>query len=205
MMGSKEEKDKFIWLNELFSYGTTGETIHIHLLKGLNSKIKEMGPDLTLEYVNELLIDALNQIIELTNIEDYKTVFAVSPLLSVGKFREKLELLGFKTEDAHPKFEKMFPKAKKLKQCSTPIDRLRKILELENETRSELDSRDSSWQDKIIYYKYEKLKEIGVIDYYGISLDKVMEHEKNNYNYRHNYPLKEKKHSRFTPKDGLEP
>ena len=182
--------DEFIPLNETFSYGITGETAHIHLPKRLDSMIREKGLAYTTEHIGEELIDALDKLCEIAkNNPKIKTVFAVSPLLSSDMFRERLEALGFRTEQASKMFEKMFPEAKNLRQCSIPIERLRQVLDIEKKTKEDMDTHGEMWHDRILYYKYQKLKDIGIIDYYHIPLDKVVEMGRKNYEYRHGLPF----------------
>ena len=192
--------DDFIPLNGMFSYGLNDKTAHIHMPIRIDEELKDKGLKYTIEDVNENLYDALQKMVTITkNNPKIKQVFAVSPLLSQRVFRERLELLGFKTESADEKFEKYFPGQKGLYQARIPLERLKQVLEIEKETREKMDQNGEFWHNKILYYKYMELKKIGIIDYYNIPLDKIVQMGKMNYNYRHGLSLetKEKRNKQF--------
>ena len=185
--------DEFTKLNDMFSYGIDKETAHIHMPDSLKDIIKEKRMRYTTEYVNEKLFDALQKLVKIASKdENIKKVFAVSPLLESEYFRERLEIMGFKTEAADKKFEEIFPNHKSLYQCSIPIERLRQTLSIEQEAREAMDTYGEAEHSKILYYKYEELKKIGIIDYYKIPLDKIVTMGTNNYNYRHGILLETK-------------
>lgn len=186
--------EKFIPLNEVFSYGIKGDTAHIHIPERVNKLLKEKGPHYVIEYVSENLYDALTSLCEVAEVNPkIKKVFAVSPLLSIDEIRERIEVLGFRTEPASAMFLRMFPNQKNLCQGSIPIERLKQVLKIEKEARENLDSQGEIWHNRILYYKYNQLKDIGIIDYYRIPLNKIIKMGKMNYNYRHGLPLEESK------------
>ena len=191
------DNNGFTMLNKTFSYGIKGKTAHIHMPEMIGNLIQEKGWRYTLEYVGENLFDALQKLASIAeNNPQIKEVFAVAPLLSQDIFRERLELLGFRTQRANEMMEAIFPNAKNLYQGTIPIDRLKKVLAIEQKTREAMDNNDRMWHDRILYYKYNKLKEIGIIDYYNVPLNKIVETGKMNYNYRHGIPLEPKRISR---------
>lgn len=188
-----KSQDKFIQLNDVFSYGINQETAHIHMPKRIDVLIKEKGIHYAIELINENLYEALNRLAEIAEKNpNIKNVFAVSPLLSQKEFRERLEILGFRTEPADKKFEKIFPNNKNLYQASIPIERLKQVLRIEKEARDGMDTHSEIFHNRLLYYKYKQLKEIGIINYYDIPLDKIIDMGKMNYNYRHGLPLETK-------------
>lgn len=196
----------FIPINDVFSYGIENQTVHIHIPYRIDKKIKEKGLKYTIEYINENLFDALQKLLEVSKKNtEIRKIFAVSPLLSQPIFRERLEVLGFKTEPADKKFEKFFQNKKNLTQASIPIERLKRVLEIEKEMRDDMDKNGELWHEKILYYKYKKLKEIGIIDYYDIPLDSIIKMGKMNYNYRHGLSLetKENRNMQFDQREDV--
>lgn len=102
---NKEQKlleNKHDPINEMFTYGITGNCIHLHLPGKLNEMIKEKGILATIDSVNLQLIDALDKIRQLKENRFYKfndknSIFMISPVL-IGKELEFLEGLDFKTQ-----------------------------------------------------------------------------------------------------------
>ena len=89
-------------INEMFTYGITGNCIHLHMPVDLHQMMKEIGPSKTLDMVNLHLLDAIEKIRKLQNDGYYKfegkdSIYMISPAL-VGKEIKELEQLNFDTK-----------------------------------------------------------------------------------------------------------
>ena len=192
-------KKDFIPLNKYFAYGITGDVAHIHLPVMLRGLIAEKGIDCAIELVEDELIDALDKLVKLLKDTKVKRVFAVSPLLSQKFISDKFKMLGFKLEDAPATLKRYFKNVHDIQQASISIELLKKVLEVEKEAKAGMDKSSEMWHDKVLTFKYEKLKELGIVDKNGITLEQVIESGKRNCNYRHNQPIVPKKNEKESP------
>ena len=192
-------KESFIDLNELFSYGVDGNCAHIHVMHSMGEMLMEKGHDYTLEYFNEMLYDALQKLISISESNPkIEKVFAVSPNLASDPVRRKFEMYGFKTEKTtDPNLCAFFPNERNIVKATIPMERLKRVIGIEKETREGIDKYDTvfagSYIDRILSYKYDSMKKEGITDYYNISLAEVIEAGKRNYRFRHGLPIVDEK------------
>ena len=93
----KKNSEKFINVNELFCYGRTENTLHMHLIpKDLRDLKKELGDDKFYCYFKEQLEDFLSKIqIIISEDDTIKSLFAVSPIFYNQNITLIHENLGF--------------------------------------------------------------------------------------------------------------
>ena len=89
-------------INEMFTYGISGKSIHLHMPIDLHQMISEKGISKTIDTVNLQLLDAIEKIRKLQNEGYYKfkeaeNIYMISPIL-VGREINFLNDLGFKTQ-----------------------------------------------------------------------------------------------------------
>lgn len=89
-------------INEMFTYGTTDKSIHLHMPIDLHQMMSEKGISRTLDIVNLHLLDAIERIRNLQNDGYYKfkgkdCIYMISPIL-IGKETKFLEVFNFKTQ-----------------------------------------------------------------------------------------------------------
>lgn len=85
-------------INQMFTYGITGSTIHLHLPSNLNS-ISLSGLSAKMDQINLYLLDALKKIQELQQTQEFegiKEIYMISPIL-LKRELVFLEELGFST------------------------------------------------------------------------------------------------------------
>lgn len=89
--------DKFIPLNDMFSYGRTGSTIHIHLVpKDLHNKKTSLGDEQFNRLIETKLEDFLGKLQPVVkNDTTISGIFAVSPIFFHETWRKAHEKLGF--------------------------------------------------------------------------------------------------------------
>ena len=122
---SKIAKDKqldeylFEEINDLVSYGTTGDTLHIHIIP---KNVKEMLNREGLKLANLKLIQALELIRNTPEMNGtIKTIFAVSPILRLKQLQKMFIELGFDvSETTAEDLLRRFPSAKQVYQASLP-------------------------------------------------------------------------------------
>ena len=93
----EENHDKFINVNEMFSYGRTGDTIHMHIIpEDLRGLKKELGDEAFYALYKEQLEDFLSKL-QIIFSEDptIKSLFAVSPVFFNQNISLVHESLGF--------------------------------------------------------------------------------------------------------------
>lgn len=88
-------------INHMFSYGISGNCIHLHLPINLHQMIKELGISKTINTVNLSLLDAIDRITKLRSEGFYKfqgkdSIYMISPILQ-GRELEFLNRLDFET------------------------------------------------------------------------------------------------------------
>lgn len=88
-------------INKMFTYGITGESIHLHMPVDLHQMMLKIGPLKTLYMVNLQLLDAIERIRKLQNDGYYKfkgtdSIYMISPLLFAREIKF-LNELDFKT------------------------------------------------------------------------------------------------------------
>lgn len=96
VMRDRIEEPK-VKLNDMFSYGRTSDTVHIHLVpKDLRPMKQKLGDQQFNIHIKRKLEDALSSLQDIfkkdTNIEE---VFAVSPIFYHSDWKEMFEDLGF--------------------------------------------------------------------------------------------------------------
>lgn len=97
---SNLEKHKTI--NSMFSYGITGNCIHLHLSTDLHNMLADKGISRTIDTVNLYLLDAIEKIRKLKNDGYYKfqekdSIYMISPIL-VRRELKFLKGLDFETK-----------------------------------------------------------------------------------------------------------
>lgn len=89
--------NKFIPLNDMFSYGRTGNTVHIHLvpndLRNTKSSLGDEQFNILIETKLEDFLAKLQPIVK--NDSTISSVFAVSPIFFHKNWRKAHEKLGF--------------------------------------------------------------------------------------------------------------
>lgn len=98
---NNQEKEEHTPINDMFTYGTTGNCIHLHMPVDLHSMITEKGLTRTFETVDVFLLDAIEKIRNLQNNGYYKfkgkdSIYMISPIL-IGKSMKFLEEMDFET------------------------------------------------------------------------------------------------------------
>ncbi len=89
-------------INEMFTYGIAGRSIHLHMPIDLHQMMSEKGISKTIDIVNLQLLDAIERIRKLQN-EGYSkfigkdSIYMISPIL-VGREIKFLKGLDFKTQ-----------------------------------------------------------------------------------------------------------
>ena len=93
----EENNETFININQLFCYGRTGNTLHMHLIpKDLRELKKELGDEEFYYYFKEQLEDFLSKIQAIFLGDDtIKSLFAVSPIFYNYNIALIHECLGF--------------------------------------------------------------------------------------------------------------
>ena len=89
-------------VNEMFSYGTSGSFIHLHMPVDLHEMMSEIGILKTIDMVNLYLLDAIERIRKLQKdgfpeFVGKDNIYMISPIL-VGSEMKFLEKLDFKTK-----------------------------------------------------------------------------------------------------------
>lgn len=112
------EKTRFNPLNDLISYGISGNTIHIHVIP---KDAKEFFNHDGLSKANLDIIDALDKIktmLKNDEIKNINNIFAVSPILKIRKLQEMFRNLNFAVSETTNKyFLDKFPAAKSVYQA----------------------------------------------------------------------------------------
>ncbi|MBQ3414012.1 MAG: hypothetical protein IJH39_01400 [Clostridia bacterium] len=97
----QNNNDEKFPINGMFTYGISGNCIHLHLPVDLHKQIREEGLSRTIDTVNFYLLDAIDRIQRLKNngfhrFKGKDSIYMISPAL-VGKELKTLENLDFTT------------------------------------------------------------------------------------------------------------
>lgn len=96
---NKEKREEEPWknLNDIFCYGRTGNTIHIHVVPPDLRLLKEqLGDEAFKKFIKENLANALARLQEVFKRDTTMgEVFAVSPIFYHPDWKENFESLGF--------------------------------------------------------------------------------------------------------------
>lgn len=89
-------------INDMFTYGISGNCIHLHLPSDLHQMLSEMGISGTIDTVNLQLLDAIDKIKQLRENGFYKfqekdSIYMISPIL-IGREMKFLDSLDFQTQ-----------------------------------------------------------------------------------------------------------
>lgn len=88
-------------INDMFTYGISGNCIHLHLPGDLHQMISERGISGTIDTVNLQLLDAIDKIRQLRDDGFYRfkekdSIYMISPIL-IGKEMKFLDSMDFQT------------------------------------------------------------------------------------------------------------
>ncbi len=109
-------------INDMFTYGISGDCIHLHLPDDLHQMISEIGISATIDTVNLQLLDAIDKIRQLRDNEFYRfqrkdSIYMISPIL-IGREMKFLDSIDFHTHSyrkkdlSNDKFIEEHPEAK---------------------------------------------------------------------------------------------
>lgn len=89
-------------INDMFTYGISGNCIHLHLPSDLHQMISEKGISSTIDTINLQLLDAIDKINQLRNNGFYRfkekdSVYMISPIL-IGREIKFLDSMDFQTQ-----------------------------------------------------------------------------------------------------------
>lgn len=87
-------------VNNMFTYGVTGNCVHLHMPVDLHQMISEKGVKTTIDTVNLYLLDAIDKVKKLKDSSYYKfeekdSIYMISPILRLKKEIDFLEDLDF--------------------------------------------------------------------------------------------------------------
>lgn len=96
------EHQEHIPINEMFTYGISGNSIHLHMPVDLHQMMNEKGISKTIDTVNLYLLDAIERIRKMQNDGFYNfrgknSIYMISPIL-FGREMNFLSGLDFKTQ-----------------------------------------------------------------------------------------------------------
>ena len=94
-------------INDMFTYGISGNCIHLHLPGDLHQMISERGISGTIDNVNLQLLDAIDKIKQLRNDGFYRfkekdSIYMISPIL-IGREMKFLDSMDFQTHSYRKK------------------------------------------------------------------------------------------------------
>ena len=94
-------------INDMFTYGISGNCIHLHLPGDLHQMISEKGISATIDFVNLQLLDAIDKIKELRDNDFYRfqgkdSIYMISPIL-IGREMKFLDSMDFHTQSYRKK------------------------------------------------------------------------------------------------------
>ena len=172
----QKPKEKQTSINKLFSYGITGDCVHLHLPMDLHQMIREKGISGTLDTVNLYLLDAIDRIKKLKDAGYYKLdniekIYMISPVL-VNRELKFLENLDFETNTYSKKQlrDESFVKNNPEAQLATHIFGNNNIVGTAIIPFDTINTKE--WQDK-------KLEIVKAYAEKGITLDEDKNLEKN--------------------------
>lgn len=117
---SNRNEEKFS-INDMFTYGISGNCVHLHLPGSLMEMMKEKGMSKTMDTVNLYLLDAIDRLSKLKQdgfykFQDIDNIYMISPIM-IGRETQFLEGFDFEThsyrkkELRDPKFVQEHPEA----------------------------------------------------------------------------------------------
>lgn len=94
-------------INDMFTYGISGNCIHLHLPGDLHQMLAEKGFSGTMDTVNLQLLDAIDKIKQLRDNGFYRfqgkdSIYMISPLL-FGREKKFLDSMDFQTQEYRKK------------------------------------------------------------------------------------------------------
>ena len=94
-------------INDMFTYGISGNCIHLHLPSDLHQMLSEKGLSATIDFVNLQLLDAIDKIKELRDNDFYRfqgkdSIYMISPIL-IGREIKFLDSMDFSTQSYRKK------------------------------------------------------------------------------------------------------
>ncbi len=118
----EQQTDEKYPINSMFTYGISGNCIHLHLPVDLHQMISKYGVSATIANVNLQLIDAIDKIKRLKDDGFYRfsgkdSIYMISPIL-IGREMKFLNEIGFRTrihskkDLKDPKYVEKTPEAK---------------------------------------------------------------------------------------------
>lgn len=98
---NEEQNDSKYPLNAMFTYGISGDCVHLHMPIDLHAQMGEIGPSKTIALVNLYLLDAIDRIMQMrdrgfSGFEGKDNIYMISPAL-IKKELKFLEGLDFDT------------------------------------------------------------------------------------------------------------
>lgn len=185
----EQNKDKFIKLNDLVSYGKSKNTIHIHLIpkdaKFLLTKLGRKDAEL-------LLIDSLQKIKEMLNEEQYLNIYEIYAVSGIMKppISTMFSELGFdlkvmKIEDAKKdrelgNFYERFKEKKHLGRAKITKEKImsEEWMKLVEETKIKLEQELESMKNNIKQSAVQATKNLGFSSILDAS-DKILKEKEN--------------------------
>ncbi len=153
-------------INEMFTYGIAGKTIHLHMPVDLRSMLAKNGLSKTVNTVNLYLLDAIEKVRERQDggskeLEGKDSIYMISPIL-VGRELKFLEELDFETRLYRKKDlgdEKFVAKNKEAKLATSIFGNSQNV----GAALISMDKvRSKEWQEKR-KAKIEQFKEQGIV------------------------------------------
>lgn len=97
----KQSDEKFS-INDMFTYGISGNCIHLHLPGDLHQMLAEKGISATMNTINLQLLDAIDEIKQLRDNGFYgfqgkDSIYMISPIL-IGREMKFLDSIDFQTQ-----------------------------------------------------------------------------------------------------------
>ena len=94
-------------INDMFTYGISGNCIHLHLPGDLHQMLSKKGLSATIDFINLQLLDAIDKIKELRDNDFYRfqgkdNIYMISPIL-IGREMKFLDSMDFNTHSYRKK------------------------------------------------------------------------------------------------------
>lgn len=94
-------------INDMFTYGISGNCIHLHLPVNLHQMLSQRGISATIDTVNLQLLDAIDKIKQLKDDNFYRfkekdSIYMISPIL-IGREMKFLDSMNFQTQSYRKK------------------------------------------------------------------------------------------------------
>lgn len=96
-----EQSDEKFPINDMFTYGISGDCIHLHLPGDLHKMMAEKGLSGTMDTANVYLLDAIDRLKQLKDsgyhkFQETDTIYMISPIL-IGREMKFLKGMDFET------------------------------------------------------------------------------------------------------------